>query len=110
MYGPSSAPGPASRAANAGLDNPAPLLDSRIDYILHRGSIIDALAVDLVGDIPFRSSAPFYASDHAGLIAIFAVDVPEPGTLVLLGASVLGWGWVTRRRGRARVRRYVLLL
>jgi endonuclease/exonuclease/phosphatase family metal-dependent hydrolase len=95
---------------NAGLDNPAPLLDSRIDYILHRGSILDALAVDLVGDIPFRSSAPFYASDHAGLIAIFAVDVPEPGTLVLLGASVLGWGWVTRRRGRASVRRYVLLL
>jgi hypothetical protein len=88
---------------NPGLDNPTPLLDNRIDYILHRGAILDALAVDLVGDIPFRSSAPFYASDHAGLIAIFAVDIPEPGMLVLLGAGIVGWGWAAQRRRRASV-------
>jgi endonuclease/exonuclease/phosphatase family metal-dependent hydrolase len=85
---------------NAGLDNATPRLDSRIDYILHRGFILDPLALDLVGDVPFRGSAPFYASDHAGLIAIFAVDVAEPGTLILLCAGMFGWGWAARRRTR----------
>ena len=86
---------------NAGLDNPTSLFDRRIDYILHRGSIIDPLAVGLVGDTPFRSEAPLYASDHAGLFATFSIEIPEPGTLVLLGAGSLGWWWAARRRRRA---------
>jgi endonuclease/exonuclease/phosphatase family metal-dependent hydrolase len=86
---------------NAGLDNLTPLLNSRIDFILHRGATLDPLFVDVVGDTPFRNSAPLYASDHAGLVAIFAVDILEPGTLALLGAGGFGWGWAARRRTRA---------
>jgi hypothetical protein len=84
-----------------GLNNPVPLLDERIDYILYRGPGIDPLAVDILGETTFRGSAPLYVSDHAGLVATFSITaIPEPGTIALLGIAVLVLGWVRRRAGR----------
>ena len=83
---------------NHDLDNVASELAARIDYILHRGAVINPLSVDVVGDDAFRAFAPLYASDHAGLVAIFAIDVAEPDMLGLLSAGGLGWLWAGRRR------------
>ena len=82
---------------SAALDNPVSLLDTRIDYILFRGAL-DPLAADLFGDGVFRHVPPLYASDHAGLVAVFAINVVEPGTLLLVAAGGLGWWWGARRR------------
>jgi endonuclease/exonuclease/phosphatase family metal-dependent hydrolase len=82
---------------NASLDNPAPLLNERIDFIFERGTFIDPLSVDLLGETAFRNAAPFYASDHAGLSAVFAIAIMEPGSLWLLAAALAAFGALRSR-------------
>jgi len=43
----------------------------------------------------------FDPSQASALAASAAIAVPEPGTLVLLAAGVVGLGWVWRRRRAA---------
>ncbi|MGI8415084.1 MAG: endonuclease/exonuclease/phosphatase family protein [Nakamurella sp.] len=56
--------------APGALNNPTSTLRTRIDFILSRGAARAAgdNAV-LVGDKPFRTTPPFWPSDHAGVIA-----------------------------------------
>jgi endonuclease/exonuclease/phosphatase family metal-dependent hydrolase len=53
---------------NATLTNTASELRSRIDLILTRGPI-RTLSAEVVGDVPFQATPPFWASDHAGVVA-----------------------------------------
>jgi endonuclease/exonuclease/phosphatase family metal-dependent hydrolase len=57
---------------NETLTNPTSQLGSRIDLVLtHAAS--RALDADLVGDSPFEASPPFWASDHAGVVATLRI-------------------------------------
>jgi endonuclease/exonuclease/phosphatase family metal-dependent hydrolase len=57
---------------NETLTNPTSLSGSRIDLVLtHAAS--RALDADLVGDSPFGASPPFWASDHAGVVATLRI-------------------------------------
>lgn len=51
------------------LTNPTSQLATRIDLVLTHGAV-RAKAARLVGDTPFEASPPFWASDHAGVVAI----------------------------------------
>jgi endonuclease/exonuclease/phosphatase family metal-dependent hydrolase len=53
---------------NASLSNPTSLLHSRIDLVLTHGAV-RALEAHVVGAAPFQGTAPFWASDHAGVVA-----------------------------------------
>ena len=43
-------------------------LTTRIDLVLVRG-LARTLSADVVGDTPFAAAPPFWASDHAGVVA-----------------------------------------
>jgi endonuclease/exonuclease/phosphatase family metal-dependent hydrolase len=60
---------------SADLDNPAPRLTSRIDLVLLDGAA-SAKATAVVGADPFRTTAPRYTSDHAGVTA--TIDWSRP--------------------------------
>ena len=53
---------------NSTLTNPSSALHSRIDLVLTHGAV-RPLTATLVGDSPFASTPPFWASDHAGVVA-----------------------------------------
>lgn len=53
---------------NGTLTNPVSQLASRIDLVLGRG--VWARAAWLVGTTPFQAAPPFWASDHAGVVAV----------------------------------------
>ncbi len=53
---------------NSTLTNPTSQLGSRIDLVLVRGPVRVGSAV-VVGDTPFQAAPPFWASDHAGVVA-----------------------------------------
>ena len=58
--------------APGALNNPVSTLRTRIDLVLSRGaarSVPDRAVV--VGDVPFQGAPPFWASDHAGVVAGF---------------------------------------
>lgn len=57
---------------NDSLTNPVSALKSRIDLILTRGPI-RALSAEVVGATPFQASPPFWASDHAGVVATVSI-------------------------------------
>lgn len=57
---------------NSALTNPTSLLRSRIDLILARGPI-RAVSAEVVGDTPFQAMPPFWASDHAGVVATLRI-------------------------------------
>jgi endonuclease/exonuclease/phosphatase family metal-dependent hydrolase len=50
------------------LANPTSELHSRIDLVLTHGAV-RPLSAEVVGDTPFQSEPPFWASDHAGVVA-----------------------------------------
>lgn len=50
------------------LTNPVSQLRSRIDLVLTRGPV-RAVSAEVVGDAPFQRVPPFWASDHAGVVA-----------------------------------------
>ena len=53
---------------NETLSNPTSQLHSRIDLVLTHGAV-RAVEAHLVGATPFQNVAPFWASDHAGVVA-----------------------------------------
>jgi endonuclease/exonuclease/phosphatase family metal-dependent hydrolase len=53
---------------NETLSNPTSQLHSRIDLVLTHGAV-QALEAHVVGATPFQATAPFWASDHAGVVA-----------------------------------------
>jgi endonuclease/exonuclease/phosphatase family metal-dependent hydrolase len=53
---------------NSTLTNATSELTSRIDLILTRGPI-RPISAEVVGDTPFQAKPPFWASDHAGVVA-----------------------------------------
>jgi endonuclease/exonuclease/phosphatase family metal-dependent hydrolase len=53
---------------NSPLTNPVSQLSSRIDLVLTHGAV-RPLTAEVVGDEPFRSVPPLWASDHAGVVA-----------------------------------------
>ncbi|MFC5379357.1 endonuclease/exonuclease/phosphatase family protein [Aquipuribacter nitratireducens] len=54
---------------SSALTNPVSQLRSRIDLVLVRGAARATGDAQLVGDTPFRAVPPFWASDHAGVVA-----------------------------------------
>ena len=71
------------------LMNPTSLLSNRGDLILTTGGF-GTLGDSLVGnDLSDVTSNGLWPSDHAGVVAILDVAVPEPGSLFLLGAGLL---------------------
>ncbi|MFC7161654.1 endonuclease/exonuclease/phosphatase family protein [Aquipuribacter hungaricus] len=58
--------------APGALNNPVSTLRTRIDLVLSRGAAraVPGEAV-VVGDVPFQGVPPFWASDHAGVVAGF---------------------------------------
>jgi endonuclease/exonuclease/phosphatase family metal-dependent hydrolase len=57
---------------NSTLTNPTSELSSRIDLVLtHAAS--RALDANLIGDSPFEAVPPFWASDHAGVVATLRI-------------------------------------
>jgi endonuclease/exonuclease/phosphatase family metal-dependent hydrolase len=59
-------PGATCCQANA-LTNPVSQLTTRIDLVLTRG--FRTRSAEVVGDTPFQAMVPFWASDHAGVVA-----------------------------------------
>lgn len=58
--------------APGALNNPVSTLQSRIDLVLSRGAArADRATAVVVGDTPFQGVPPFWASDHAGVVAEF---------------------------------------
>ncbi len=55
------------------LTNPVSQLTSRIDLVLSRGDVKARRAV-VVGATPFQAAPPFWASDHAGVVATLRLD------------------------------------
>jgi hypothetical protein len=53
---------------NSTLTNPTSQLGSRIDLVLARQGA-RAVSAEVVGDVPFSSLPPLWASDHAGVVA-----------------------------------------
>ena len=53
---------------NSTLTNPVSQLGSRIDLVLSHGGA-KPLRARLVGNVPFQATPPFWASDHAGVVA-----------------------------------------
>ena len=53
---------------NGTLSNPAAQLETRIDLVLSHGAVLPQSA-ERVGAVPFQASAPYWASDHAGVVA-----------------------------------------
>ncbi len=53
---------------NSTLTNPTSILRSRIDLVLTHGAV-RPLSAEVVGDSPFQAQPPFWASDHAGVVA-----------------------------------------
>ena len=53
---------------NSSLTNPTSILRSRIDLVLTHGAV-RPLSATVVGDTPFQAQPPFWASDHAGVVA-----------------------------------------
>jgi endonuclease/exonuclease/phosphatase family metal-dependent hydrolase len=52
------------------LNNPASTLKTRIDLILSRASArSNGHEAELIGDTPFQAEAPYWPSDHAGVVA-----------------------------------------
>lgn len=59
------------------LDNPASVLDERVDLVLFRGPVT-AERASLVGGAPaFADGAPLWASDHAGVLATLRLWDPD---------------------------------
>ncbi len=61
---------------NGTLSNAASQLDQRIDLILERSSWrtrVRTLEAEVVNDIPFQATVPLWPSDHAGVVATFAL-------------------------------------
>jgi endonuclease/exonuclease/phosphatase family metal-dependent hydrolase len=84
------------QAANL-LNNPSSL-DERIDYVFERG--LNPSSIVVIGDEPGdRTASGRWPSDHAGLLAVFAV-VPEPETLYLLIVALPMLGRLARRARR----------
>ena len=54
------------------LINPTSELDKRIDLVLTHGAS-RALSAEVVGDTPFQAVPPFWASDHAGVVATIRI-------------------------------------
>ena len=55
--------------APGALTNPVSTLRTRIDLVLTRGAARPTGVAMLVGDVPFQAVPPFWASDHAGVVA-----------------------------------------
>ena len=53
---------------NATLTNPVSQLHSRIDLVLTHGAV-RPVSSHVVGNTPFEAQPPFWASDHAGVVA-----------------------------------------
>ena len=53
---------------NGTLTNPAAAYTSRIDLVLTHGAV-RPVSSTVVGNTPFETTPPFWASDHAGLVA-----------------------------------------
>ena len=53
---------------NGTLSNPTSVLDSRIDLVLGHGALLPKGAVK-TGATPFQAHAPYWAADHAGVVA-----------------------------------------
>ncbi|MFZ2016634.1 MAG: endonuclease/exonuclease/phosphatase family protein [Nocardioides sp.] len=53
---------------NGTLTNPVPTYTSRIDLVLTHGAV-RPVSSTVVGGTPFEANPPFWASDHAGLVA-----------------------------------------
>lgn len=58
---------------NETLTNLSPSLTSRIDLVLSRSGA-KAVSAVLVGATPFQAAPPFYASDHAGVVATLRLE------------------------------------
>lgn len=54
------------------LDDPVPSFTSRIDLVLVRGRVSARRSV-VVGDTPFQGAAPYWASDHAGVVSVVSL-------------------------------------
>ena len=53
---------------NGTLTNPVSALHTRIDLVLTHGAV-KAKSAEVVGDQPIGATPPFWASDHAGVVA-----------------------------------------
>ena len=58
------------------LTNPTSQLSRRIDLILVRGA--RPVSARVVGAVPFAATAPFWASDHAGVVAALQLGERRP--------------------------------
>ena len=58
---------------NSTLSNPVSQLQTRIDLILTHGDV-RAKSAEVVDDQPIGTSPPFWASDHAGVVATLRLD------------------------------------
>ncbi|WP_143447709.1 endonuclease/exonuclease/phosphatase family protein [Kineosporia sp. R_H_3] len=58
---------------NETLTNPVSQLRSRIDLVLARSGA-RAVSAKVVGATPFQAAPPFWASDHAGVVAVIELD------------------------------------
>ncbi len=84
----------------ADLLNGVSALAERVDHVFYRGRLA-AIGSDVVGDeLAGRTPSLRWPSDHAGVVATFAV-VPEPGTLLLIAVSTFALGVRGRPGSRA---------
>ena len=58
---------------NETLTDPVSQLRSRIDLVLSRSGA-RAVSATVVGAAPFQAAPPFWASDHAGVVAVLELD------------------------------------
>jgi endonuclease/exonuclease/phosphatase family metal-dependent hydrolase len=57
---------------NSPLSNPTSQLSSRIDLVLTRGDA-KPKAATVIGNTPFQATQPYWASDHAGVVATIKI-------------------------------------
>jgi endonuclease/exonuclease/phosphatase family metal-dependent hydrolase len=86
------------------LNNPTSLLRNRFDYIFGK-DLESIISADLITDTPFEGIRPRWGSDHAGVVAIVAIEgevvnpVIEPSSAgIMASAMFLSVLWYGARR------------